>query len=179
MRFPVTIPGGSGLTTFNSITVDQHHVMSDAGSDSSWDGNARISDFMMWNKNLTSGSIADEFVEDIYNNGVFEPSVPSGSLLGWRYRFGDDSSDVNTRTVHATYGSGSNLSGSYTEDFANSCFAVTKSASQYFTDLKTAIESHNSDGTYFNVNYDEYNTTASSTLTSYVSGTYELAFYRS
>lgn len=171
-----TTNAGSGLTDFNSMTVDEHHVMSDAGSDSSWEGNARISDFMMWNKSLTSGSVADAFVEDIYNNGIYEPSVPSGSLLGWRYTFGDDASDTNTRVVYATYGSGSNLSGSYAEDFVNSYFAVTKSASQYFTDLKTAIQSHNSDGTYFNVNYDEYNTTASSALTTYVSGTYELAF---
>ena len=169
-------PAGSGLATFNSITVDEHHVMSDAGSDSSWEGNARISDFMMWNKNLTSGSLANAFVEDIYNNGIFEPSVPSGSLLGWRYTFGDDPADSDTSGIHATYGSGSNLTGSYTEHFTNSYFAVTKSASQYFADLKTAIENHNSDRTYFTVNYDEYNTTASSTLTTFVSGTYELAF---
>ena len=157
--------------TFNSMTVDQHHVMSDSGNNSHYSGSAKISDFMMWNKNIPAGStaLANAFVEDIYNNGRFEPSVPSGSLLGWRYRFGDEG-EVDTRHITASYGSGSALSGSYNESFVNSCFATTSSATTYFSNLKTAIESHNSDGTYFDVHYREYIATASSGLTSYVSG---------
>ena len=157
--------------TFNSMTVNEHYVMSDSGTKSHYSGSAKISDFMMWNKNIPAGSpaIANAFVEDIYNDGRFEPSVPSGSLLGWRYRFGDEE-EINTRHITASYGSGSALSGSYTENFVNSCFATTSSATTYFSNLKTAIESHNSDGTYFDVHYREYIVTASSGLTSYVSG---------
>ena len=172
-------PGVGGTATdfsFGTLTTDLHFVMGDYDESSDWATDTYISDFMMWNLSLTTQQARNEFVKDIYNDGIYEPSVPSGSSLGWRYTFGDDASDANTRLIYATYGSGSNLSGSYIDSFSNSLFAVTKSASQYFTDLKTAIESHNSDGTYFNVNYDEYNTTASSALTTYVSGTYELAF---
>jgi len=50
-RYDYNSPG-RGTFGFNSI--DKHYVMSNQEGDSQWSGDARISDFIMWNKSISN-----------------------------------------------------------------------------------------------------------------------------
>ena len=165
-RYDFNSPGGG---TFGFESIDKHYVMSNQEGDSQWSGDARISDFIMWNKSISDDPTRLEFVQNVYRDGNFQPAVPSGSLVGWQYTFGDDPSDqirTGLPSIIDITTSGSNLTASYDDSFEDSLFALKKTSTEYFDDLKTALETHNSDGSYFSVSYEPYTEVASSALNS-------------
>ena len=160
------------LGTFGYSSVTDHYVMHDYDDGSKWEDDARISDFIMWNKSITGGGAAglkQAFARNVYRDGLFEPFVPSGSLVGWRYTFGDGPSDQIVRDATSIYDistSGSNLTASYNDNFENSLFGLKKTPTEYFNSLTASIKSHNSDGNFFNVEFEEYTSGSSGALNS-------------
>ena len=162
-----------GLSQWDAVSPRTQRIMSAsfANQKNGWNGTAypQISDWMMWGSSsqFSNTAVTDagrlEFASAIYNTGILEPNVPSGSLLKNRFTFGDSPSDPasvirNGDIIYDISTSGSNLTASFpaNSNYKNSKFANKKTATEYFNSIKTAIQSHNSNSSYFDVSYETY-----------------------
>ena len=128
-----------------------------------WYAQAEISDLVIWNSGFTiDPNTTPDFVEPAFNGGNSSVIAISGAAVEARYSFGDHPSDgiIENSYIFETTTSGSDLQIVDTARsnlaITNSDYAKKRSATDYFNTLKSAIETHNSDGNFYDVDYVQF-----------------------
>ena len=163
----------------NVLVPPSGHKLMGNGTNT-WGEDVEISNFIYWN---TRGAETDsQIVSNIFPNGSLTPANTSysASYVRAHYTFGDNIGDTvqyireESRNTLIQLTSSWNASG---DSFVDSNFVYRKTSTEFFDDVKAAIES-NSNSSYYDVNYVSYNSSSTEAFETFWPATSSTVVYR-